>query len=729
LAASDYGRYTLLKKLASGGMAEVYLAKQKGLEGFEKLLVIKRILPHLADNAEFVEMFLNEARIAARFNHPNIAQIYDLGREDDTYFIAMEYIHGEDLGQVMRNGWSKGLWLPLPMSLRLIAAVCEGLYYAHTKTDDHGKPLMVVHRDVSPQNVIVSFDGNIKVVDFGIARATNQSSNTRAGMIKGKYAYMSPEQATGKALDQRSDLFATGLILYELVTGVRPFKRDSDMLTLKAAVDCHIEPPSRVADVPAALDPIVMRAVERLADDRYADARVFQLAIEGFLLEQKWSASTVHVSDYMKKLFADRSRGEPPPDRVAPTGKESSPEAHAGPSETKEPVAKTRSGRSFPRLDSDEWNRVLNVKAGDRKAAEATAPGAVARPTGEADDAEWERTLAVATNQAAAQALASKAGRLSPPSRPGVSTPPGASSPKQERIESSRMEVRPPKAKQTLQPEVRSPSEETRADPVRAEGGKKVSRTSGESKRPRSLLYADEDALRVEREKVRADELARPALPRAEEKAPRSKAETSIDADLRAARRKVSWGIRVVIALIAVAALHPATRQALHGLGRELARPSDGVDKVVRPVGDTVESATLSLESNVDVQVLLDGSPLGRTPLSGKPVPAGTLALVLRNANLGIERKVTLSVKAGEDVRHRERFVRVRLRFLSDRECEVFLLGRRVAKAPGPPFACFEGTYDFECRNEGLALIARKRVSVEARPGTTLDVVFRLAPM
>ncbi len=287
-------------------MAEVWLARERGIEGFQRLLVVKRILPHLADDPEFVQMFLNEAKIAARFTHPNIAQIYNLGETNGTYFIAMEFVHGEDLGRVMRKAWSTGQWIARPLSIRIVASACEGLNYAHSKTDESGRPLKVVHRDISPQNILISFDGSVKLVDFGIAKAADQASLTKSGAIKGKFAYMSPEQAAGKALDQRSDIFAIGLVLYELLTGVRPLKRDSELATLQAALECKIEPPSQVADVPRELDDVVMRALAKAADDRYREARAFQMALEETLVAQRWVASSVQISELMGTLFSDR---------------------------------------------------------------------------------------------------------------------------------------------------------------------------------------------------------------------------------------------------------------------------------------------------------------------------------------------------------------------------------------------------------------------------------------
>ncbi|MBE2250262.1 MAG: protein kinase [Myxococcus sp.] len=291
-------------------MAEVWLARQTGIEGFNRHIVVKRILAHLAEDPEFIEMFLQEARIASRFNHPNIAQIYDLGENAGTYFIAMEFIHGEDLGRVMRRAWSTGQWVARPLAIRIVADSAAGLYYAHSRMDEQGRPLRIVHRDISPQNILVSFDGSVKLVDFGIAKAADQVSNTKSGAIKGKFAYMAPEQAGGKPLDARTDIFALGLVLYELITGVRPLKRDSEIGTLQAALECAIEKPSLVAEVPASLDDVVMRALAKDPEDRYRDARQFQMALEQYLVQEGTVATSVQVSELMETIFADRLREE-----------------------------------------------------------------------------------------------------------------------------------------------------------------------------------------------------------------------------------------------------------------------------------------------------------------------------------------------------------------------------------------------------------------------------------
>ncbi|HLK99636.1 MAG TPA: serine/threonine-protein kinase, partial [Myxococcaceae bacterium] len=214
------GKYQLIRKLATGGMAEVFLAKAAGPMGFEKTLVVKRILPHLAEDPAFVEMFLSEAKLAAQLNHPNIVQIFDFGEADDAYFLAMEFIDGPNLRVLLKRASQQGVALPPAVCARLIATACEGLAFAHDFADPGtGELLGLIHRDISPDNVLVSRQGAVKVVDFGIAKAAGQSHKTRSGVIKGKLSYMPPEQLRAKQLDRRADVYALGVVLYELLTG------------------------------------------------------------------------------------------------------------------------------------------------------------------------------------------------------------------------------------------------------------------------------------------------------------------------------------------------------------------------------------------------------------------------------------------------------------------------------------------------------------------------------
>ncbi len=382
MSTQTFGKYQLIKKLATGGMAEVWLALQTGIEGFNRHVVVKRILPHLAEDPEFVQMFLNEAKIASRFNNPNIAQIYDLGAENGTYYIAMEFIHGEDLGRVMRRAWSSGQWVARHIALRIVADTCSGLYYAHTRTNDQGQPLRVVHRDISPQNILISFDGAVKIVDFGIAKAADQVSNTKSGAIKGKFAYMAPEQAGGKPLDARTDIFALGLILYELMTGVRPLKRDSELATLQAAMECAIDLPSQVAEVPAEIDEVVMRALAKSPDDRYRDAREFQKALEQYLVEAKEMATGLQVAELMETLFADRLNeekrlGMPNPSTESSTSNPVAPP----PPESYKPVSVSQQKRPAPQATVDDDEATLAPDLDSESSESGRAPEGTVGPS------------------------------------------------------------------------------------------------------------------------------------------------------------------------------------------------------------------------------------------------------------------------------------------------------------------------------------------------------------
>lgn len=306
-----FGKYTLLNRIAVGGMAEIFLARQEGLEGFEKIICIKRIRPHLSSQENFLRMFLNEAKLAAQLNHPSVVQIYDLGRINDSYFIAMEYISGRDMSRIIPKAERANIPFPMIYSLRIASAVCEGLYYAHTKTDSFGNPLNVVHRDITPENIIVSWDGTVKIVDFGIAKANTQIEQTRAGEIKGKLSYMSPEQAMGKSLDHRSDLFSLGAVVYEWVTGYRLFTGENEMAILKSIIDGKIYPPSYFKeDVPEAVERILMKALEKDRDKRYQTAWEMQFDIDTYLASCQFTPSNIHLSNFLKQLFDDEIERE-----------------------------------------------------------------------------------------------------------------------------------------------------------------------------------------------------------------------------------------------------------------------------------------------------------------------------------------------------------------------------------------------------------------------------------
>ncbi len=304
---AQFGKYSILGHLATGGMAEVYLARQAGLEGFEKVVVIKRVRPEL-DDAQTTALFLDEARLVATLEHPNIAQVHEIGLVNGSYFFVMEYVHGADLRHVMEASIRQRRRVSLADAIYTIVHVCSALHYAHEKTDADGNPLNIIHRDVSPSNVLVSHDGAVKVCDFGIARATSRQTETNKGTLKGKFSYMSPEQCRSQPLDRRSDVFSIGVLLYELSTLTRLFKAESDFELLRTIIEGDTPAPStRIADYPPELERIVMRALEKDPALRYPTAQAMQLELEEFAREHKLAMSSVNIAKMMGQRFEKRT--------------------------------------------------------------------------------------------------------------------------------------------------------------------------------------------------------------------------------------------------------------------------------------------------------------------------------------------------------------------------------------------------------------------------------------
>jgi serine/threonine protein kinase len=300
------GKYEIVRELATGGMATIYLARVRGTAGFEKSVVLKCILPSLAEDAAFVSMFLDEAKLAATLRHSNIADVFDVGNVGKWYFFAMEHVHGHNARAVRIKAQERARPIPLEVSLAIISGTAAALHYAHTRVGPEG-PLEIVHRDVSPTNILVSFDGAVKLVDFGIARAsTRGSAKTRTGMRKGKVPYLSPEQCRGKPLDRRSDLFSLGTVAYELTCGQRPFRGSSDFVVMDQIVTCQPEPPSRtIADYPPTLEAIVMKLLALSPQSRYQTAEQVLDEIEDVIAERRIVTSSHVVARYMNELFAE----------------------------------------------------------------------------------------------------------------------------------------------------------------------------------------------------------------------------------------------------------------------------------------------------------------------------------------------------------------------------------------------------------------------------------------
>jgi serine/threonine protein kinase len=283
-------------------MAEVYLALSGELSGYRTLVVVKRILPHLATNHDFIRMFLDEARIAALLDHPNVVRIVEVGHDGDEYFLVMELVQGKPLSAIVRKAAKEGAPLTPALAAYIVAQAANGLGYAHNLVDADGRPLGVVHRDVSPQNILVSFEGAVKMIDFGIARALGRVSQTNPGGLKGKIEYMSPEQASSEEVDRRADVFALGVVLWEALTGKHLFRRDTELATMRAIVDEPIPPASDVTPVAPELDAIVTRALQKRKEDRFQTAQEMALALERYAFASE-GFSPLQLASYLKQLF------------------------------------------------------------------------------------------------------------------------------------------------------------------------------------------------------------------------------------------------------------------------------------------------------------------------------------------------------------------------------------------------------------------------------------------
>ncbi|HEY3358491.1 MAG TPA: serine/threonine-protein kinase, partial [Polyangia bacterium] len=316
-----FGKYRLTERLAYGGMAEVFLARAMGAAGFEKSVVIKRLHPHFSSDTEFVSMLIDEAHLVSQLAHTNICQVLDLGEVDGNYYIALEYIDGRDLFTIMRALRRAGRHLPIEAAVYIMDEVLEGLGFAHRKCDEQGRPYNIVHRDISPQNVLATREGEVKIIDFGIAKARLRQTRTQTGILKGKYRYMAPEQAEGKSVDGRSDLFAAGIVLYELLAGQVHGRGLSDIQLLERVRTATFEPIRALRpEVPPALEAIVRQALERDPARRFQTAQDMQDALSGFLHGTGIEFAKRDLGALVRDLFPPGTGGKPLDENAAASG-------------------------------------------------------------------------------------------------------------------------------------------------------------------------------------------------------------------------------------------------------------------------------------------------------------------------------------------------------------------------------------------------------------------------
>ena len=299
--ATPQQRYRVIEKLASGGMAEVYRAESAGLEGFKKQVAIKRVLPHLSEKKKFISMFLDEARLSAHLSHSNCVQVFDIGVGDSAYFIVMEYVDGADLKAVIESLRKQGREFPMEEAVWIATRIAEGLSYAHELVDEHGKAFQIVHRDVSPPNVLITKYGEVKIVDFGLAKASSQLEKSEPGIIKGKFSYLSPEAASGHEVDARTDIFAVGIILWEMLAGRRLFLGDNDYATVKQVQTAQVPPITRGSGkIPAQLQVILNKALARDPEHRFQTARDLAASLNEFLYRNSNPVSSYSIAELVR---------------------------------------------------------------------------------------------------------------------------------------------------------------------------------------------------------------------------------------------------------------------------------------------------------------------------------------------------------------------------------------------------------------------------------------------
>jgi serine/threonine protein kinase len=299
-------RYRVIKRLEAGGMAEVYLGEASSVEGFKKRVAIKRVLPHLAQNDNFIQMFLDEARLSARLSHANIVSVFDISAREDTYFLIMEFVDGANLKRILDCLHRRGQSFPLAQAVYVCAEACRGLSYAHELHDENGKPLGIVHRDISPPNIMLTKRGEVKVADFGLAKAGTQLSQTDPGVVKGKFSYLSPEAALGKEVDARADIFSLGIVLWEMLAGRRLFLGETDYATVKLIQQANIPrlaPLNNQAD--EGFEEVILKALTRDPDDRYQTAQQFGDALTGYLFTRQLKVTNYDIANLVNAAIAE----------------------------------------------------------------------------------------------------------------------------------------------------------------------------------------------------------------------------------------------------------------------------------------------------------------------------------------------------------------------------------------------------------------------------------------
>lgn len=741
-----FGRYLLERRLAMGGMAEVFLGKIEGPEGFQKQVVIKRVLPHLRDDERHVQMFLDEARLAARFNHPNLIQVYELANIDGQYCLSMEYIDGEDVAVILDECVRLNRHIPFGIAASIIAAAAEGLHYVHELRDDRGQPLNVVHRDISPANIIVTRGGGLKVVDFGIAQHSTATTETVAGTLKGKFSYMSPEQARGENVDRRSDIFSLGTILYELVTLKPCFNGNTQLEILNAVVNVERKEPREFRpDLPESLARIIerMHAVPR--SSRYTSAADVKNDLRHFVASET-KPSESDLAAFLANLFAKSERKTITRAHTAIVASDEIdvPEGFASPAVD---------------IDADKYDQVITNKH-RRKAAtkpltprersdfndtkpvnrrtlrdvgvdalpmdDESTPVLARRTTGEVQ--HWPKTLIIIFTL-----FAVAAGGLIGVYRATLQSP----SPTASQLSGTSSGGNDPKPEE----EMGSAALQVFTEPAGAQVY--VDGTLIEGRTPMTI---DNLAAGVEHNVV-VDLAGYEAF--VKKIKPVDETMPSLMITLTPLKNVVQGqilvrtnppGAAISIDSKPVNGMTPMTvtvsADTDHSIEARLAGYTAQSAKVRSVGGETVQidiplfltakdqDGFLTLDSDPKADIYIGDRKVGSTPIKGLQVASGTLLLELRNSRLGLNKTLRLDIAPGASVSRRVSFKKGQVIFDIRPWADVYLSGKKIGTTPMAPMNLYEGTYAVKLVNPDLG--TEKVVQVAVRAGKTKKVVEKM---
>ncbi|MFC1611202.1 protein kinase [Myxococcota bacterium] len=737
-----FGRYLLERRLAMGGMAEVFLGRIEGPEGFQKKVVVKRILPHLQHDDNHVKMFLDEARLAARFDHPNLIQVYELARIEDQYCLAMEYIEGEDVAAILDESLRLSRAIPIDIAVYIVGCAAEGLHYVHELTTETGDALNVVHRDISPANIIVTWRGGIKIVDFGIAKHEISTSQTVAGTLKGKFSYMSPEQARGEPVDRRSDIFSLGTILYELLTVTPCFAGSNQIEILDNVINARFNPVREVRpEVPKSLETVLSRMLTVKRTSRFSTADDVRGELKDFMAETNMPTPS-DVGSFLGNLFGRPSKKVPNRvataiqdfDEVPVTDEFSSPDMIANEDsyrmlmESQQVHIDTLKG---PEPDTDvgkALNKGTDIEPFDipSQLHKSPALGKRRRSTLSKvvdrlrEPRYWPTTLLIIATAMALSAFglvmvyrASLGMPWQPQAILGELIDSGAPGPDPgEEIGAGTLQIltEPPGAVVTIDGEVHDAQTPLTVDNLSVGISHHV---------VIDLVGYNKITKKVTLSESGLQTLTLTLKPLSE---------TGEGSQITVASDPP--GATIYVDSTETPHVTPATLEFDAGVEVEISAQLKGYypkpQKIITPAaGDQMEvtiplnkavgkTGLLDLDSEPRTEVTIAGRRAGSTPVRRHKLPAGTVVIQLRNRKLGLSKTLRLEIASGEILRRRVVFKKGQLVFDVRPWADVYLRGKKLGTTPMPPISLYEGTYAIRLVNEELGVERVVQVSVKS---------------